>query len=436
MLFAIVALVGVGVFAYAQLKLKAHSEKIASLEAAAPKEPINVLILGSDSRAVLSGDDLKKFDPSGHDRSTGRRADTIILVQLDAKREKAVVLSFPRDLRVTYPNGAVGKINGAYQQGPDFMVKTVEKYTGLPVNHFVEVNFVGFRNIVDALGGVQIYFERPIKDRDSGLNVPKGCQLLKGDQALSFVRVRKIDDDFGRITRQQLFARILMNKVVSGGTILNPFKVFRLVNLFAENVTTDRGMSLSQMKTLGLRLRHFDSAHVDMRVIPVSRVGLLIKGQSYVIANDRQTQALLRALKDHKPLPDYGRTGVSPIEPSDVVAAVLNGAGEGGIAGKEADVLKAKGFQITGQPTNADRSDYAKTVVYYVEGNQDRAQLLASVFGADVKLLPKSISVPPDAEVVLVLGKDFVAGKATPPPPAPATGGKSKPPPPPLVHAC
>lgn len=422
---ALLGILAAAVFAYAQLKLKANSQEIAALATEKPREPMNVLVLGSDSRAVLPEEEREKFDPTGQDRETGRRADTIILAHLDERREKAVVVSFPRDLRVTYPNGSRGKINGVYQQGPDAIVRTVQSFTGLPIHHFVEANFVGFRKIVDALGGVEIFFERPIREPDSGLDVPKGCVRLRGDQALAFVRLRKIDDDFGRIARQQLFLRLMMDKLASGGTILNPIRVVRLVNLFSNNVTTDADLSLTDMKSLALRLRSFDPARVDMRVVPSS--GARIGGVSYVIANERQTKALFAALAERKPLPDYGRTGVSPIDPADVRVTVLNGAGEAGLAAKGAEELRTKGYEVVATG-NADRSDYAETTVFFSEGSDEKAGLVAAVYGAATKRLPSTIGAI-GAEVVVVLGEDYAQGRAVPGP-APADRPR------PLVHAC
>ncbi|MGH9198952.1 MAG: LCP family protein, partial [Acidimicrobiia bacterium] len=279
MVLAILGLFGAAAFAYVQLKLKGNTTDIAALNDQKPNTPMNVLVLGSDSRAVLPDEEQGQFDPTGKDRGTGRRADTIILIHLDEQREKAVLVHFPRDLRVRYPDGKTGKINGAYQKGPEAMVKTVQNFTGLEVHHFVEVNFVGFRNIVDALGGVDVYFERAIKDPDSGLNVPKGCVRLTGNQALAFVRVRKIDNDFGRIARQQLFVSLMMDKVTSAKTLFNPVKIFKLVDLFSDNVTTNVDFSVRDMASLGSRLRTFDTKRVDMRVIPSS--GRNLSGVSY-----------------------------------------------------------------------------------------------------------------------------------------------------------
>lgn len=418
---AVLGLIAAAIFGYAQLRFKSNQEDIEGLAAKVPSQPMNVLVLGSDTRDVLTEEQRKSFGSI-----PGKRADTIILLHLDEKQQKAILLHFPRDLRVTGPDGSPGKINAVYQRGPEAMVREVKEITGLPIHHYVEVNFNGFRNIVNTLGGVKVYFEKPIKDPESELDVPKGCVEMKGAQALAFVRVRKIDDDFGRIARQQLFVKLMMDEVMTPGTLLNPAKVVRLVNLFAENVTHDADLRVADVKNIALRLRGFDSGKVDMRVVPSS--GARIRGVSYVVANQEESDALFSALRNRQPLPPYGRTGVSPIEPSDIKVTVLNGTDVDKLAQNQASALSAKGFQVTGTGGATPHSD---TTVYYRDGYGDHARVVAGAYRAPTKAMPASFTVQGD--VALVLGRNFSSAgppASTPPP--------SKPPakPKPLVHPC
>lgn len=419
----VIVLLVASIYVYAEIKIDANQKELANIAGRASADPMNVLVLGSDSREDLSPEEQARFDPEGVDRKTGRRADTIIVLHIDEKRDQVVLVHFPRDLRVTLPGGSTGKINGAYQKGPDAIIQTVSEFSGLPIHHYVEVNFSGFNNIVNALGGIKFHFDNAINEPDSGLHVPAGCVELNGDQALAFVRVRKIDDDFGRIARQQMFIKQMMDKVTSPGTILNPYKVLRLVNLFAENVTTDAELSVLEMQGLALRLRNFGSERVDMRVVPSrpARIG----GISFVIADQSQTEALFSALRDRDSLPDYGRTGVSPIDPADVQVAVLNGTDVNGLAARAADELRAKEFAVAGIG-DADNHSYAKTVVFFTEGNEEKARFLAGGYSADVKAMPKSIVV--DAQVAIVMGTDYAEGKAAPPPAEPGEPSASQPP--------
>jgi LCP family protein required for cell wall assembly len=312
---------------YARLRLQANSQDIGGLASQAPQEPMNVLVVGSDSRAGLSPSDLEKHDPTGRDRNSGRRADTIVLVHLDERREQVVLVHFPRDLRVRNSNGRFGKINAVYQSGPEAMVRMVQSFSGLPIHHFVEVDFNGFQKIVDAIGGVEVFFERPINEPDSGLDVPAGCVELKGDQALAFVRLRKIDDDFGRIARQQLFIRLVLEKVTSATTFLNPVKAVKLVTLAADNVTTDAQLSASDIRTMALRLRTFDPDRVDMRVVPSAPKR--VKGISYVIADPKKSSELFAAIRDRQPLPDHGRSKAASAGPDGGRARTLLAAPPG-----------------------------------------------------------------------------------------------------------
>ena len=161
--------------------------------------PLHILITGSDSRADLSAEERIALTTGS---AGGERTDTIMLLTIDGPR--AGLLSFSRDLSVQRCDGSVGRINGAIAiDGASCLVATVRELSGISVHHHVAVTFGGFRDVVDAVGGVELCVERPIRDRSAGIDLPEGCQVLGGATALGYVRVRKIDSDFGRIERQQ-----------------------------------------------------------------------------------------------------------------------------------------------------------------------------------------------------------------------------------------
>jgi len=422
----ILGLIAGVILLYANVRFRSNRQNVKGLADNQASGPTNVLILGSDTRENLTAEERKSFGTV-----PGKRADTIILLHLDEGKKKAVMVQFPRDLKLTSPGGRVGKINGVYNQGADAMVQAVKTVTGLPVNHYIEVDFNGFNNIVNTLGGVNVFFEKPLKDQDSGLNVPRGCVRVEGSQALAFVRVRKIDDDFGRISRQQLFVKLMMDKILTPGTLLNPAKVVKLVDVFGSNVKHDSSLSVNDAKNIALRLRGFNSGKVDMRVFPSAAARE--RGVDYVVANEKQSKALFEAIRNETPLPDYGRTSLSPLQPADVRLSVLNGTSKDKLAQIQAGVLAAKGFQVlgTGEATPA-----AKTVIYYLEGHMDEAKLVADTFGGVIKPMPSSIRV--ESEIAIVLGQDSAQGTLAPapPPPPPPPGAKPSTPPRPLVHAC
>ncbi|HMC80428.1 MAG TPA: LCP family protein [Acidimicrobiia bacterium] len=414
LLLLVLGIAGGGLFLYTQAKINGRGVLCPSCSATQdPGGAMNVLVLGSDSRAVLDPQDLQHYDPLGADRSSGQRADSIVLLHVDPRSARAVAVALPRDLRVKSPNGQYAKINGFYNQGVSAMVQAVQTFTGLPVNHYVEINFNSFRTVTDALGGVNVRFTRAVNDPDSGLKQPRGCNLLKGDQALAFVRVRHIDSDFGRIARQQLFVKLMMDKVLSAGTLLNPVKVLNLVNLGLGSVTHDSGLGLSAMQSLAVRFRHFSANDIDFRVVPSTPQ--MISGTDFVVANQAQSAALFAALRNGTPLPDYGRQGVSALDASEVQATILNGTRAPGVAARAASELRARGYSVLAT-TNADRADYASTVVYYRPGGEQKAQLLSQVFPeAPVEALPPAIKVT-TGDAVVVLGSDYVrTGASTPP---------------------
>lgn len=404
---------------YLQFKVKGGDTVVEGLEKQAVSEPMNVLVLGSDSR-----DDLTEEQRISFGTIEGRRADTIMLLQLDEQRDKVVLVHFPRDLSVKDPEGKEVKLNSIYGLGADAVVSTVSKFTGLPIHHYVEVDFNGFNQITRELGGVQVFFEKALKDRDSGLNVPRGCVTIEGDQALAFVRARKIDDDFGRIRRQQLFLKLMIDKIADPGTLLRPDKVLSLVNVLSNNVKYDAELTLRDIQRIGLRVRGFSSGNLDLRVVPSSPAR--IQGVEYVLANEQQSQALFKAMAAREALPPFGRTGVSAVVPDDVRLGLLNGTNVEKLAANEADLLKSKGFQVL---VDGNAPEHELSTIYFDDGYEEQARLVATVYPA--RLEPKPPTIVSQAPVALVLGRDFAATKA--PPVAPGAGTVSSPVPPPVV---
>lgn len=200
--------------------------------------PLNLLIIGSDSRDMLTREEQRELSTGRAENYPGQRADTIILLSMSGS--DTAMLAFPRDLYVTRCDDTVGRINAAYNiGGTSCLVDTVTRVSGLPVHHTLAMTFAGVRNVVDAIGGVEVCIEEAINDRDSGLNVAAGCQRLDGAQALGYVRVRKIDDDFQRIRRQQQFIAAVAHEVGSPRVFLNPLALFRLTQAAGDVATLD-----------------------------------------------------------------------------------------------------------------------------------------------------------------------------------------------------
>ena len=413
LLVLVVFVVSVGVATY--LKVKANitngQRNIPGLFAALPKGPLNILVLGSDRRDVVEGSARGERQFQG---GSGQRADTIILLHIYAGSKHAVLISFPRDLRVHIPGHGFSKINSAYPLGgAKLMIETITELTGLQINHYVEVNFASFQKIVDAVGGVPLYFPKPVTDRKSGLNITTaGCINLNGSQALSFVRARYIypNADLGRIQGQQRFIRALLSKVKGLGVLLNPPRLIKLSETAGHGLIFDKGITLGLARTIANSLK-FDNKNVDFRQYPGAP--RYIGGVSYVVPEPTAARALFTSLKNGTPLPDVGKTGQSLPSPSDVTIKLINASGRSGLAGTVRTTLVTKGFRV---PTITSSSKHiTPTIITYQAGDELKAELAAKEFpGATVKLATDSQFT----DVVVTLGRSYGAptasGSATP----------------------
>ncbi|GAA0402862.1 LCP family protein [Micromonospora gifhornensis] len=256
-------------------------------------DAMNIMLLGSDSR-----------DP---DSSSGSRTDTIILAHLPADRSSAQLISIPRDTWVSVPKSRDGrggrdaKINAAYAWGGvPLMVQTVEKFTGVRVDHVTMVDFSGFKEIVDALGGVEITVEKGFTSRHS-LNpggrreFVAGRQTMDGAAALDYARERYAfaDGDFTRIKHQQQVIKAILDKAASGGTLTSPTRLNSFVRATADSVAVDESMSLLD---LAMELRHLRGGNLDFFTCPTKGTGR-IGSESVVLADREKAKVLFDAVR-------------------------------------------------------------------------------------------------------------------------------------------
>jgi LCP family protein required for cell wall assembly len=303
-------------------------------------EACNFLVLGSDSRkGVPRSIGTTKNSP-------GQRSDTILVVQVDARHHRTIVLSIPRDLRVTIPGHGINKINTAFNYGPNTIVRTVQNLTHLSINHYVQVNFLGFEGLVNALGGVPICVDRRLVDTLAGLNIPhRGCYTLTGRQALAFVRARHIEGDnipdFSRISRQQQFMRALISKVLSAGSI---FHIPDLIKAVQHNLTLDKNLNLYSLQDLTRKLGEVGQRGVTFRVVP--SIPVQIGGVDYVELQQPQADLLFERIRDGKRLGNVGLTSVlTSISPANVTVRVMD-ASSGGAAQQVVGFLDKAGFNV------------------------------------------------------------------------------------------
>ena len=243
---------------------------------------VNYLIVGSDTREGLTRAEIKKLKVGGTEVAAGKRSDTMLLVHVSKKRDKAAIISIPRDTYAQIPehNNAQGKvipasyskINSAFNWGgAPLLIQTFEEMSGLRIDHYIEVNFVGFVRMVDALGGVEICTKRDIDDPKSHLVLPAGRHVLDGIDSLKYVRTRYFDGlgDLGRMKRQQEFAGAMLRKATSAGVLLNPVKMVDFIGSALDSVVTDEGLNQSDLLTLGKQLRNLSASNVRTLTIPL-----------------------------------------------------------------------------------------------------------------------------------------------------------------------
>ena len=227
------------------------------------------LLVGSDSREGLSKAEQKRL---GTGSTAGQRTDTIMIVYVPPGGKPALI-SLPRDSYLDIPGNGRNKLNAAYAfGGPQLLVQTVEQSTGLRIDGYLEIGFGGFVNVIDALGGIRMCLPAAIKDRDSHLNLPKGCQNLGGTDALGYVRMRKADPrgDLGRVERQRQMLAAVAHKGTALSSVLNPVRYWRLWNATADSIKLGKDTSFFEMLSLGLAMKKIAGGEGLTLTVPVS----------------------------------------------------------------------------------------------------------------------------------------------------------------------
>ena len=415
--------VGLG-YVYVQRKLDQITRLDLPALAQGSGPVMNVLLVGSDSRANLAASDATGF---GQDVVSGQRSDTIMLLHVDPNEQRAAIVSVPRDLYVPIANTNFSdRVNAAFALGgPDQLVATLQRTLGVTIHHYVQVDFSGFKDIVDTVGGVTMYVPYPVRDRGSGLDLGRaGCWELDGNKGLSWVRSRQMEflingtwqadgrSDLGRIERQQDFIRRMMKKALSAG-ISNPLQLNRLIDVGVRDVTFDSALSTKDLTALGRRFSSLDPDKVVLRTLPTDPAD--IDGKSVLKLQTAQAQPMIDLLNGKAPLSSTPTTVAGPTttapapgaRPADVKVRVLNGVGSAGLAGRTAASLTAAGYVV------ADKGDAPalapKTTITYGAGQLAKAQSVQSTLaGPSVMREDATLKT---VDVTLLLGADFTSLK-------------------------
>ena len=355
-------------------------------------EPENYLIVGVDSAAGLDRD-----DPVRRGRDDNQRSDTIMVLRIDPESRQAALLSLPRDLWIPIPGSTSNqRINTMIERGgPEMLIRAIDEYLGIPVHHYVQVDFAAFQGLVEAVDGVPVYANHPARDEETGLVLDQGCVTLEPEQALAYVRSRHYEEridgewvedprsDLGRIQRQQDFIRRALSRAIDKGA-RNPRRLDELIDVALDGITVDDALTADDIFRLGNRFRSFEPEDLLTYSVPT-------------IDDNVGAAEILRLVEDEaEPVLAVFR-GVSDdeggISPASVRLRVQNGSGRPGEASLAASQLTAVGFGVSGTG-EAPTFDHERTVVQYPAGERQAAELVARWLAADAVLqeLPGSES--------------------------------------------
>jgi LCP family protein required for cell wall assembly len=385
----------------------------------------NILLTGNDSRAGASPAELKALATGSDGGSIN--TDTMMVLHVPANGSRATIVSFPRDSWVAIPGHGEGKINSAYSFGYNdakshganevaaesagliLSIKTIEQLTGLHIDHYAQVNLLGFYRISNAIGGVTVCLnaaQNPNTDADqygrgySGINLPKGISVIKGTQALAFVRQRHglPNGDLDRIKRQQYFLAAAFHKVETAGVLLNPFKLHDLMHAVGSSLLIDPGLNVL---SLAQQFAQMSQGNLTFQTIPNNGPQLIYPDgieTSVVVVNTAAMPAFVRQLEGKSA--DPALAGAKAAAPASVTVDVLNGTSTPGLANRNAQQLRTLGFRVN----TIDSTDAAPvTTVEYPNGSQSQAKAVAAAVKGAKLVLTTSVS-----RATLVLGSNGV----------------------------
>ncbi|WP_053762245.1 LCP family protein [Streptomyces sp. AS58] len=403
---------------------------------------LNILVIGTDSRAGLDGK-YGDSDNVGH-------ADTTILFHVAKDRSHATAMSIPRDMVTGIPDcptkqkdGSTKVIPGTPQEkfaprfneslgqigrDPGCTMRTVTELTGLPVDHFILVDFEAVKTLSTAVGGVPICLTHAIHDTDSKgegshLNLPPGPHTVQGEQALAFVRTRhslKNGSDLDRIDLQKQFLGSMIRQMKSGDTLTDPQKLYKLANAATKSLTVDTGIGgVGKLTDLAKDLSRVDAEHIAFTTLPVKDNPAEVGYHATVVMDETKAPQLFTAIKNDVSLTEVEKkpkTGDSKLrgakaDPSEVRVLIYNGGGPQGAAQLTLNWLQnTKGINHSTNGGNASSGKQDRTTLDYSPDQADQARALAAIMDLPASALrPGKSDAGNGAGMILTLGRDFQA---------------------------
>jgi LCP family protein required for cell wall assembly len=399
---------------------------VADVGSPQPAAALTILLIGNNTRTGLAPADAAHF---GSDAEVGgARSDVTMLLHLDPVHG-ATILSIPRDLFVPLPPhsmvGSVGKIDAALNDSPEHLIEAITNDLGVPIDHYVSINFDGFQNVVNAIGGIHMSFPSPLRDTESGLNVTTtGCQFLNGTEALELVRARHLqyeqrgrwyddpESDLSRIRRDHEFLAVLAKTVKAKG-LTNPLRANAVLGSVVNQLTIDDGMSVATMLDLLRRYGRLNPDTTPELTLPVTLVpsaNYRYHGGTYgsvVFPTEPADQQVIAQFLDEPP-PAPRPEHVQVVDWSGV------GAGRAVVAG-----LTAEGFPVAGPTYTPAPASPSETVIRYGVGGATAAERVRAALGGAVTMTYDP-GVAPGAVVVNAGSVVTVTGQPSAPP---APGG-------------
>ncbi len=388
-----------------------------------PTGALTFLVIGSDHRE--------------DDAEGDRRSDSMMLVHVNNDRDHVNVVGLPRDSWVDVPGHGKNKINAAYAYGgPQLAIQTVESASNVRIDHYVEVDFTGFTDVVDAVGGINVCLPEPIHDPKAHLAMDAGTHQVDGQEALAFSRTRQTSGgDLDRIDRQQQVISALLESALSSETLSDPTKLSSFLDTALSAVTVDEGLDTETINQLGGQVGDLSLDDVSFAQAPVAEADYTTPtGEVAVRWDEDAANDLFADINADRAISDDGddEGGASDenaggddadLHPEDVQVDVYNGTGEAGLGDQVRGAFADAGFAASGTAQNWTTNDVTTTLVRHAPADEDAARLVSeSVPGSELHR-DSTLS----GQVQVVIGSDYTTvspPESSEPSPSASEGGQ------------